>query len=259
MKDYYAALGVEKTASKDQIKSAYRKLSMEHHPDKGGDENKFKEVSEAYSVLSDEEKRRAYDNPNPFGNIFGGMGFGGMRPRPRKPDLNAPRDGQFIGVEVSLPIKTFIFGGKHEINLSYHEGCEDCGGKGFKTGTTCEICNGDGYVQQVQKRPGFVSSSMGPCPSCNGLGQVSTDRCGSCAGRGNINVIDKKFLFDLPPGSGPGTKHILNEAGRAGLNGGRRGDVGIMVVGLKRPELSNLSKEQIEELKKLVEALDNAN
>ena len=258
MKDYYATLGVDKSASKDDIKKAYRKLARETHPDHGGDEAKFKDVSEAYSILSDDSKRQEYDNPNPFANMFGGMGFGGMRPKPRKPDLNAPRDGQFIGVEASLPIKTFLFGGTYKLKLSYHEGCEECGGKGFTTGTTCEVCRGDGYVERVQRRPGFVSSSMAPCPSCNGMGQVSTNKCEGCNGQGNLNVVNKEFVFDIPPGSGPGTKHVLNGVGRAGLNGGRRGDVGIMVVGLTRPDMNKLSEEQLEELKSLLEVLDNA-
>lgn len=259
MKDHYATLGVERTASKDEIKKAYRKLAREHHPDHGGDENKFKEVSEAYDILSNEQKRREYDNPNPFESIFGGMGFGGMRPpRPQKPDFNAPRDGQFIGVEVELPFKTFLLGGKYVLRVSYHEGCDTCGGKGFLKGEECDLCHGEGFVNQVQRRPGFTSSSTGPCPKCKGLGITGTDKCDTCGGSGNNYVRNREFEFDLPPGAGPGTKHILNEVGRVGLNGGRQGDVGIMVAGLTKPDLNKLTPEQLEQLKNLMEVLDNA-
>lgn len=262
MKDHYATLGVERTASKDEIKKAYRKLANEHHPDKGGSEDKFKEIGEAYSILHDDEKRQQYDNPSPFGNIFGNMGgnpFGGFRAQSRKPDLNASRDGQFIGVEAMIPINVFLFGGKYKITVSYHEGCTDCGGKGFSEGEECSVCNGECYVQQVQRRPGFMSSSMQPCPNCQARGMVGTDKCSSCSGSGNVLVQDKEFEFDLPSGAGPGTKHILNSVGRAGLNGGRRGDVGIMVVGLQPPNLNKLTPEQVEELKSLLEVLDNDN
>jgi molecular chaperone DnaJ len=261
MKDHYATLGVERTASKEEIKSAYRKLSMAHHPDKGGDENKFKDINEAYSILHDDNKRQQYDNPNPFQSFFSGMGgpFGGARPKPQKPDLDAPRDGQFIGVEAEIPVRIFLFGGKYNLKLSYHEGCVDCGGKGFTKGEECSVCNGECYVQQVQRRPGFMSSSMQPCPSCQARGMVGTDKCDTCNGRGNVLVQDKEFEFELPPGCGPGTKRILSGAGRTGLNGGRRGDVGIIVVGLKHPDLNKLTPEQVEELKSLLEVLDNAN
>ena len=253
MKDYYATLGVDRSASPDDIKKAFRKLSMQHHPDKGGDESKFKEINEAYSVLYNEDKRRQYDNPNPFDNVF--RGFGGP-PRPKKPDFNSPRDGQFIAVETTIPLKTFVFGGVHTVKLSYHEGCSTCSGKGFINGEHCSFCNGEGYVQQVQRRPGFMSSSMSPCPHCRGLGITGTDKCLDCKGAGNIYVADKEFSFDLQPGAGLGTKHILNGAGRTGLNGGRRGDVGIIVVGLKPVNLNKITSEKVEQLKTILEELD---
>jgi DnaJ-class molecular chaperone len=255
MKDYYDILGIDKKASQDEIKKAYRRLSMEHHPDRGGDEDKFKDINEAHSVLSDEEKKREYDNPSPFFNGFPGFGpFG--RPKPRKPDLNAPKDGQFIGAEVEIPIKIFVFGGKFKLTLSYHEGCDTCGDKGFENGETCTACNGGGYVEHVQKRPGFMSTSMVPCPACQGLGLTSTDKCGDCNGKGHKFVQGKEFIFDIPPGSGFGSKHLLRGVGRIGRNGGRSGDVGIVVIGLAKPDLNKLNSAQVEELKKLLEALD---
>jgi molecular chaperone DnaJ len=258
MKDHYATLGVERSASKEEIKKAYKRLAKEHHPDKGGDPAKFREINEAHSILSNDQKRQEYDNPNPFNHIFGGMGFGGMRPRPQKPDFNAPRDGQFLGVEVELPFKTFIMGGTYKLVISYHEGCVTCGGKGFQKGQECSVCHGEGFVQNVQRRSGFTSSSMGPCPHCRGIGLEGTDKCDDCGGAGHKFVKDREFEFEIPAGAGPGTRHFLSGAGRAGLNGGRRGDVGIVVTGLTRPDLNKLTPEQLEQLKSLMEVLDNA-
>lgn len=265
MTDHYATLGVNRKATKDEIKKAYRKLSMEHHPDKGGDPEKFKDINEAYSTLYDDEKRRQYDDPNPFERMFGGgfgggpAGFGFNRPRPRKPDLNAPRDGQFIGLEVELPLSVFLFGGTFPVKISYHEGCETCGGKGFEHGTECDLCNGEGYIEQVERRPGFVSSAMRPCQKCQAKGLMGTDTCTTCGGSGNILVHNKEFIFDVPAGASVGAKLIKNSAGRTGLNGGRRGDVGIMVTGITPPDLNKLTPEQVGELKSLLEVLDNAN
>jgi molecular chaperone DnaJ len=253
MSDHYTTLGLERNATKEEIKKAFRKLVMEHHPDKGGDENKFKEINEAYSVLYNDEKRQQYDNPNPFGGF---TGFPGFRQRPQKPDLNAPRDGQFIGVEAEIPLTVFIFGGPVEVKISYNESCSDCGGKGFDKGDTCSQCLGEGYVQHVQRRPGFMSTSMQPCPTCGGLGVTSTERCETCSGKGRNFIKDKEFKFELPAGSGPGSKHILSGVGRTGVNGGRNGDVGLMIVGIKAPNLNKLTPEKVEELKELLGDID---
>lgn len=267
MSDYYSTLGVERSASQDEIKKAYRKLSMQYHPDLNPDdkesEEKFKEISAAYSVLSDTNKRQEYDNPNPFGNMFNGFpgfgGFGGMRQRPQKPDLNSPRHGNPIGIEAHIPLSTFVFGGKFKTKVSYHEGCESCGGKGFEHGTECDLCHGNGYTEHVERRPGFVSSSMQPCPKCQAKGIMGTDRCPSCNGSGNVTVNDKEFEFDVSPGISIGSRFILRSVGRAGLNGGNRGDVILMVSGIESPDLNRLTSEQVENLKNLLGTLDNAN
>jgi molecular chaperone DnaJ len=234
---------------------------MKYHPDhNNGDaeaEAKFKEINEAYSVLSNPEKRRSYDNPNFFENLFRGTGFGFERRRPQKPDLNAPRDGQMIIIEAELPLYNFVFGGTHKIDISYHEGCVDCGGKGFHDGTECDLCQGSGYIEQVERRPGFVSSSMRPCSKCNGLGQVATTPCNSCGGSGRKYVQRKEFKFDIPVGSGVGSKFVLRGAGRSGLNGGRNGDVVLVINNIKPPELNKLTSEQVESLKSVLEVLDN--
>jgi molecular chaperone DnaJ len=264
--DHYSTLGVERTASQDDIKKAYRKLSMQYHPDLNPDdkesEEKFKEISAAYSILSDVNKRQEYDNPNPFGNMFNGFpgfgGFGGMRQRPQKPDLNSPRHGNALGIEAQIPINLFVFGGKFKTKVSYYEGCETCGGKGFEHGTECDLCHGDGYTEHVERRPGFVSSSMQPCPKCQAKGIMGTDKCSDCGGSGNVIVNDREFEFNIHAGAGIGSRFILNGVGRSGLNGGTRGDVVMMVSGIEKPDLSKLTSEQLENLKNLLEALDNA-
>lgn len=259
MSNHYETLGVSKDASDEDIKKAYRRLSKQYHPDLNdgakSSEDKFKEVNEAYSVLSNPEKRQAYDNPNPFEGLFGRSPFGGFgaRPKPRKPDLNQPRDGKFIGVEVLLPLKTYIFGGTFKLVTSYYEGCVDCGGKGFLTGEECTFCNGSGYVENVVRQAHFRSVSHGPCPRCKGLGVEAKDSCESCEGSGNIKVEKKEVVFDIPEGTGMGKKFIKSGEGRTGLNGGRNGDIGIIIMGLKRPDVNKLSEEQIETLKELLE------
>lgn len=264
MSNYYETLGVERNASKEEIKKAYRKLSMEYHPDHNPDnpeaETKFKEISEAYSVLSNDEKRQQYDNPNPFANGFpGGFPFGfNQRPRPQKPDLNAPQDGKFIALEVELPLKLFIFGGAFKAKISFHEGCVECGGKGFEEGQECDVCHGDGYVEQVERRPGFMSHATRPCPKCSGLGQMATKPCQVCNGSRRHYVENREILFDIPSGAGVGARFISHGTGRTGLNGGRDGDVGIIITNIKRPELNKLTPEEVESLKNLLEVLDNA-
>lgn len=260
MTDYYAELGVDRQASKEDIKKAYRKLSKEYHPDHNPDnpeaESKFKNISEAYSVLSDDEKRRQYDNPNPYGDLF--RNFGGFRPPggpPRRPDINAPRDGKVIILEAAIPLKIFVFGGTYKATISFNEGCSDCGGKGFSGGAQCDNCHGAGIVQQVERRPGFVSSHTTACPKCRGLGQISDDRCEGCGGSGNRIVQDKEVFFDIPAGTKLGSRFLVSGEGRAGLNGGRNGDIVLVVSNIQPLALNKLTTEQLESLDSILEVL----
>ncbi len=265
MGDHYETLGVNRTASQEEIKKAYRKLSMKYHPDLNPNnqeaEDKFKELSAAYSILSDENKRREYDNPDPFRGMFEGFpgfgGFGGMRQRPQKPDLNSPVEGKLIILEIQVPLTIFIFGGQFKTTLSYHEGCADCGGKGFLNGTECDLCHGEGYIQHVEKRPGFVSSSMQPCSKCHAKGVMGTDICTSCKGTGNVIVENRELEFYIPANAPIGVRLNLSGQGRAGLNGGRRGDVVVIITGIKVPDINKLSVNQTKDLKNLLEVLDN--
>jgi len=259
--NYYETLGVGRDASQKDIKKAYRNLSKKHHPDHNRNakesEDKFKEVNEAYSVLSNEEKRNKYDNPNPLEGMFGVGGFnpfGGMRQKPRKPDFNAPKDGSFLGVEVVIPLKVFIFGGNHTITVPYQESCVNCNGNGVIVGNDekkCSACAGEGYVQHIQRRAGFQSMHTGPCDKCRGTGLEDIKTCLTCNGSGNT-IQSKEFSFELPQGTGIGAKVILNSVGRVGVNGGRSGDVGVMVVGIEPLDISKLTDEQIEQLKNIL-------
>lgn len=261
MSNHYETLGVSRDASDAEIKKAYRQLSMKYHPDKtNGDkeaEDKFKEVAEAYSVLSDAQKRREYDNPDPFSRLFGGGNpFSGMRrPHVRKPDPNQPINGRFLGIEVVLPIKTFLLGGTYKLTTNYDEGCTDCGGKGFITSTDCGQCGGIGFVERVVQQANFRSVSSGPCPSCRGLGVMPKDTCETCEGSGKHRVTGREIFFEIPPGAPPGAKFIKKGEGRVGLNGGRQGDVAIMVGGIERLDLNKLSDEQVDTLKEILDEL----
>ena len=259
--NYYQTLGVGNNATEDDIKKSYRSLSMKYHPDHNqGDkkaEDKFKEINEAYSILSNKEKRSQYDNPSPLNGLFGAgfNPFGGMRQRPQKPDFNAPKNGSFLGIEVTIPLKMFIFGGVHNITVPYYESCSDCSGNGFVVGEEkkeCSVCNGEGYVQHIQRRAGFQSMHTGPCDKCRGTGLESTEQCSTCKGSGKVYQPGKEFSFEVSAGSGIGTKIILRDAGRTGVNGGRDGDVVIVIVGIEPIDVSKLTDEQVGQLKDIL-------
>ena len=261
MQDYYGILGVERNASKEDIKKAYRTLSKKYHPDLNRDnaeaEEMFKKINEAYSVLSNEDSRRKYDNPG-IGGIdellsrFNG-GFG----RPRKPDINAPRNGDFLGAEVKVPLSIYLFGGKHKVPMVYQDLCSKCGGKGFENSTECEACNGEGMIKQVDQRPGFMSVNHAPCRECGGLGVKGSDTCSECNGA-KVFLRDKEFEFEIPAGVRLGQKFVLEGVGRSGINGGKDGHVGILVVGIQPLDVNKLTSDQIETLKNLIEELENS-
>ncbi len=259
--DYYGVLGVDRSASSEDIKGAYRKLSMKHHPDRNmGDkesEEKFKEINEAYSILSNPDKRREYDDPmsgmafNPFGIFNGGSGgFGGFQRH--KPDLDSPRDGKIIVLETEIPLRLFLFGGDYEAKISFNDGCKACGGKGFKIGSECGVCKGNGVVQSVERRPGFQSVTNRPCHACSGLGQTSEDKCPVCGGAGNLRVNNKSVMFNIEASNRLGHRYFATGQGRSGLNGGRDGDVVLIVTGVDLSVLNKLTSDKIETLKNLL-------
>lgn len=260
MSDYYDVLGVRQDATKDDLKKAYRKLSMKYHPDhNNGDkssEDKFKEINEAYSVLSDDNKRHEYDNPSPFGGGFGGFDFGGFgfnfnSPR-SKPDLNRPVDGKPIVIESAIPLNTYIYGGMFNVEISYEDFCTDCSAKGFLNGEQCSECHGRGMVNEVIRRPGFQSMMSRPCGSCSGKGVKGSDVCLSCKGTGKIRIENKSFLFHIPPLVNMGRQLVSNDRGRSGINGGKDGPVVLVVSGIEMPELDRLEDGQKDKLKELL-------
>ena len=251
-KDFYKILGVDRDASQKVIKQAYRDLSKKHHPDHGGDEEKFKEINEAYSVLSNHEKRAAYDNPDPFGGMFGGFGFSGFRPdfraRPRR-DPNAPMRGRHIQMEHEAPIHLFIMGGELKVSFNFNDVCRKCGGKGAQEFDTCTVCNGTGTTTQVKHGRGIHVQSTGPCQACGGKGGQPKEKCPTCEGRGNINV-DKEVRLEVPVGLRDGQAIGAAGEGGSGINGGPPGDL-IVKMRMKYPNPEELTDEQKELLEEI--------
>ena len=259
-RDYYEVLGVQKGASQDEIKKAYRKIIKENHPDlHPGDkacEERFKEANEAYEILSDEEKRQKYDqfghaafDPNAgfngaggfggfegfggfgdiFGDIFGGFGgFGGAT----RSNPNAPRKGENLRTNVNISFEEAAFGCKKEVTVIRVEACPDCGGSGCAEGTTPEICpdcGGSGHVRVNQRTPFGMVQSTTQCPKCGGSGKIIHQPCKTCKGKGNVRR-QQKIEVNIPAGIDDGQTISKTGAGNAGLNGGPNGDLLVSVT-----------------------------
>ena len=256
-RDYYEVLGVSKSASKDDIKSAYRKLAKKYHPDnkETGDEAKFKEIQEAYDILYDDQKRSAYDqfghaafeqaggNPgaNPFqGGGFSGFGadlgdifssfFGGGRRQNVNP--TAPRRGEDVIQRIKINFMDAIKGRDVEITADVDEKCPTCGGTGAKTPNDVQICSncqGRGYVN-VRRQSLFGSiTSQEVCSSCGGSGKSIKNKCSDCGGKGYIHKR-KTIKVHIPAGIKPGQQVISRGNGERGANGGPNGDLYIEIV-----------------------------
>ena len=257
-RDYYEVLGVEKSASADEIKKAYRKIAKENHPDlHPGDkqcEERFKEANEAYEILSDDEKRKKYDQfghaafdpsyggggaggyggfsgfgdlGDIFGDIFGGFGGSAQRSNP-----NAPRKGENIRASVNISFEEAAFGCEKEVTVAKIEQCPDCKGTGCMPGTTPEICpdcKGTGYVTQTQRTPFGMMQSQSPCGKCRGRGKIIHQPCKTCKGLGNIRR-QHKVKVTIPAGIDDGQAISQRGKGNAGANGGPAGDLLISVI-----------------------------
>ncbi len=260
-KDYYATLGVDKKASPDDIKKAFRKLAHKLHPDKGGDEAKFKEVTEAYAVLSDEKRRREYDNYGQsfaggpagapqggmggfdfsqfsagggpafggqqfdFEDIFGGFGdvFGG-RQQPQQ------RRGRDISIDIEIDFKDSIFGITRSVLIGKISTCTLCKGSGGKPGTemeTCTTCNGSGRVHEARRSILGNFTSVRTCPVCDGVGKVPKEKCPECKGRGVLRK-EEEITVTIPAGVDGGEMIRLPQQGEA-IKGGRAGDLYVKV------------------------------
>lgn len=257
-RDYYEVLGVQKGASADEIKKAYRKLAKENHPDlHPGDkaaEERFKEINEAYEILSDEDKRAKYDqyghaafDPNAgfgggfdgfggfgdlgdiFGDLFGGFGFGGST-RTRNP--NAPRQGENLRASVNISFEEAAFGCQKEVTVGRVEKCPDCGGNGCAPGTTPEICpdcKGSGQVRTTQRTPFGMTQTMSACPKCRGTGKIIHQPCKTCRGAGSVRK-QQKIKVTIPAGIDDEQTISLRGQGNSGINGGPAGDLLVTVI-----------------------------
>lgn len=252
-RDYYEVLGVERTADAAALKSAFRKAAMEHHPDRNGgcDEaaKRFKEINEAYSVLSDPDKRAAYDR---FGHAgVNGQGFGGMGGGGRNfHDVNdifsevfgdvfgemfsrgagrhtGPQRGADLRHDLEISLEQAYRGAEVEIAVPTNAVCEPCEGSGAKAGSTpqtCPTCNGQGRVRAAN---GFFAVER-TCPRCGGQGRVVTDPCQACQGRGQVRKT-RKLSLKIPAGVDDGSRIRLAGEGDAGARGGPRGDLYIFL------------------------------
>ena len=251
-RDYYEILGVPKGASDSEIKSAFRRLARQYHPDVSKEEDseeKFKEINEAYAVLSDKEKRAAYDRfghagvqgmggvPDwttmDFSDILGdlfGFGFGGFgRSSRRSP--NAPRRGADLQYRINLTFEEAIFGADKEIEITRDEICETCSGSGAKPGTSpsrCSTCGGSGEVRRSQQTIFGSMVQVTTCPSCNGKGEAIDNPCSSCNGRGQVRRSRKKVVT-IPAGVDTGTQIRLAGEGQPGVNGGPPGNLYLVI------------------------------
>jgi len=254
-RDYYEVLGVEKGASAEEIKKAYRKSAMKYHPDRNpGDkeaEEKFKELGEAYEVLSNDDKRQRYDqfgfagvDPNygageggaygggfggfgDFGDIFGdifGSAFGGSGSRGQS--RNAPRRGENVGARLDLTFEEAAFGCEREVTVQRIENCAACSGSGSADGVveTCSQCRGTGQVRTVQSFMGMQMQSTAACPNCGGQGKVIKAPCTTCRGKGKVRR-NHKLRVKVPAGVDAGQSVRVRGEGCVGFNGGPNGDV----------------------------------
>ncbi len=261
-RDYYEVLGVSKGASDDEIKKAYRKLAKKYHPDLNpGDktaEANFKEVNEAYEILSDKDKRARYDqfghagvdpNFNPNGGGFGGFGgftdmgdidlgdlfgsfFGGGFGGGGGSRRNAPQKGETIRAGVTITFEEAAFGCEKEVTVSRTEQCDVCKGTGCAPGTTAEVCpdcHGSGTVRIQRGGGGFSFSTTTSCPKCRGTGKIIHQPCKTCGGAGSVRR-QKKLAVTIPAGIDNGQAVSLRGQGGAGRNGGPAGDLLIGVT-----------------------------
>lgn len=258
-RDYYEVLGVDKSASEDEIKRAYKKMARKYHPDLNPDnkeaEEKFKEVNEAYEVLSDSDKKARYDQfgfagvdsnygagagggaygaggfdfgdlGDIFGSFFGG-GFGSAQRR----NPNAPQRGESIRLSVTISFEEAAFGCEKEITLNRTEPCDDCHGTGCAPGTTAEVCpdcHGSGQIRIQRGGGAFTFATTAPCTRCQGTGKIIHQPCPDCKGSGSVRK-QRKITVSIPAGIDDGQAISLRGQGGAGKNGGPAGDLLISV------------------------------
>lgn len=256
-RDYYEVLGVNRGATKDEIKKAYRRLAVQHHPDRNpGDkqaEEKFKEATEAYEVLADEKRRQAYDQFGfaglegmsfgaqefssvfrDFEDIFEGLNFGsffdsffgGGGARSRR-GRSASRRGADLRYDTEVSFEEAVFGTKQELTFTRHEACEACGGSGADRGSGRKVCPTCGGSGQVRRSSGFFSIATG-CPTCSGEGEIIERPCAACGGRG-LQSRTRTLKVSIPAGIENGKRIAIQGQGDGGAGGGPAGDLYVYV------------------------------
>ena len=275
-RDYYDILGVSKNATDAEIKSSFRKLAKKYHPDLNKEPDaaeKFKEVQEAYEVLSDSNKRKTYDQfghaafdnnmggsgGNPYGNYGGfsssfgfddfdlgdilnaafGGGFGGRNKR----QSNRPQKGNDVLYKMNISFKEAIFGSKKDITLDLTDTCSTCNGKGGFSEKTCDSCHGSGRIVKEQSSLFGVFQSQVTCQECGGTGRTFERRCTDCKGTGNVRKR-KTITVTVPAGVDTGTQIRIKGKGEAGVNGGDNGDVYVEFI-VQEDELFNRNENDL--------------
>jgi molecular chaperone DnaJ len=264
-RDYYDVLGVPRDASSDDIRKAFRKLARQFHPDvnkDAGAEAKFKELNEAYEILSDEQKRAAYDRYghsgrggpgdfSGFGDIndifnefFGGFARGGAAQR------KSPRRGADLRLDLRLDFMEAVFGAEKEVEIVRSEGCPRCSGNGAEPGTQpsrCRTCNGTGEVRRMQQSILGSFVSVTACPACNGAGEVISTPCKQCGGKKQVRV-PRTLAVSVPPGVDNGTQIRLNGEGEPGVNGGPPGNLYVVIAVTPHPYFRRKDQDIVIEL-----------
>lgn len=248
-RDYYEVLGISKSASQEDIKSAFRKLARQYHPDVSQEpdaEERFKEVNEAYGVLSDDQKRAAYDRfghagvqgtggmpdftvdfSDLFEEFFGIGGFGRSAQRSR----NMPRRGADLQQRLDLSFEEAVFGVEKDIEFTRDEVCSTCNGSGAEPGTSpvrCATCNGTGEVRQVRQTILGSMVQVATCPACNGQGETINSPCHTCGGRG-LERKTRRKIVSVPAGVDEGNQIRLAGEGQPGINGGPHGNLYLQI------------------------------